>query len=42
MESDGNINKLSQIYGHKNEETTRMYIGWEDKDLALSVSKLFS
>ncbi len=42
MESDGNINKLSQIYGHKNEETTRMYIGWEDKDLALSINKLFS
>lgn len=41
MEVDGNINKLSQIYGHKNEETTRMYIGWEDKDLALSVNKVF-
>ena len=41
MEADGNINKLSQIYGHKNEETTRMYIGWEDKDLALSINKLF-
>ncbi len=41
MKKNNNISALSNIYGHKNEETTRIYIGWENKELAKLVNNLW-
>ena len=41
MEEHNNISVLSVLLGHKNEETTRTYIGWEDKELAEFVKDLW-
>ena len=41
MEQHNNISVLSVLYDHKNEETTRTYIGWEDKELAKFVKDLW-
>ena len=41
MKTNNNISALSHIYGHKNEETTRIYIGWENKELAKLVNNVW-
>jgi site-specific recombinase XerD len=40
MEDIGDIEKLSAIYGHSSSKTTKMYIGWEDSELAKEVARL--
>ena len=41
MKTHNNISALSHLYGHKNEETTRIYIGWEIKELANLVNNVW-
>ena len=41
MKRHNNISALSHLYGHKNEETTRIYIGWENKELAKLVNNVW-
>lgn len=40
MESVGDINKLSDIYGHSDTKTTEGYIGWEPQELADAINRV--
>ena len=41
MKTNNNISALSHLYGHTNEVTTRIYIGWENKELANLVNNVW-